>query len=124
MEDNGSPIVFETLSSEVPLYEQGFMRLYSSYVRGCASNNTWEHKHHFNLVLSVWRDLTGKYKEKSNPYRLCAAAWCAKFDGLAAIHWEADWSKHVADRDGNVPFWMREVARRLDFEHKLNERRR
>lgn len=100
----------------VPVHEQSFIRLYLEFARGCTATDLSVRKHCMLSVVSISPDVTAKYRRVIEPYRLCAAAWCYKFEPTVDDRWQDDWQRYLTERDGNIPVWMLEVARRLDFE--------
>jgi glycosyltransferase involved in cell wall biosynthesis len=97
-------------------HEQSFIRLYLEFVRGCTTTDLTVRKDCLSSVVSLWADVTGKYKRMTEPYRLCATAWCNKYEPTGDDGWQADWHRFSAQCDGNIPALIVEVARRLNFQ--------
>jgi hypothetical protein len=99
-----------------PYPTQSLIRLYVAFVEGCITNEREIRADRFRFVITSQCNLSERSKQHIKTCRLCAAAWCAKFDATTDANWEADWQTYLTNRDGNIPFWMAEVARRLDFQ--------
>jgi len=100
----------------VPAHEQSFVRSYLEFVRGCTATDLSVRKDCLVSVVSIWRDLSPKNRLFAKLYYLCAAAWCDKFERTLDDSWREDWQNYVNQTDGNIPVWMFEVARRLEFQ--------
>ncbi|HXU37758.1 MAG TPA: tetratricopeptide repeat protein [Blastocatellia bacterium] len=92
--------------------------LFSAFVNACVSEDRTVRKDAFRQVFSHWTNLSMAEKMGSEPYWLCAAAWCATFEAPALVEtdWEISWRQFVKQRSGSLPRWMLEVARRLGFQ--------
>jgi len=112
----GDQDTLETLLRETDLHQQPLVHLYWAFVNACEDKEVDTRGDRFRFVLSTWKDLSPAMKQTSKPYRFAAAAWCTKFDLDTDSDWKADWQKYLVNRKGKVPLWMREVARRLDFD--------
>jgi glycosyltransferase involved in cell wall biosynthesis/tetratricopeptide (TPR) repeat protein len=106
----------ETLVLGIPRHQQSAVQLYWAFVNACEDTQLATRLNRFRFVTETWKDLSSRDKESAKLNRFCAAAWRSKFDSLSNDNWQADWCRYLADRKDSVPFWMREVARRLDFE--------
>ena len=113
-------VVTEDLSAGVmtaiPRDEQVMLRLYQAFVEACSETQRDRQTRKFRVVISMWRDLSQRYRYLAKPYYLCATAWCAKFDSFTELGWQTDWQRYLATRNEKVPAWMLEVSQRLKFE--------
>jgi len=107
---------FEIEWSMMTSDQQTLMQLFSSFVQAVTVNENNIRSNEFRSMLSAWTHLTVKGKRSGEPFWLCAAAWCAKYDSLTENAWEVDWQIYASKRNGHIPLWMLEVARRLEFQ--------
>jgi glycosyltransferase involved in cell wall biosynthesis len=106
------------LMTFIPPHRRSLMLLFSAFVEGCSAANRAARNDAFRRVLSLWDDLSMADKTSGEPYWLCAAAWCATFEPAEVVEteWEVSWRQYVKQRNGRVPQWMLDVARRLEFQ--------
>lgn len=106
------------LLTSVPSRQRSLMLLFSEFVDACWAADRTARAYAFRGVISNWGELSIADKHRAQPYWLCAAAWCTKFEpaDVAGTGWEVYWKQFVKQRKGRVPQWMLEVARRLDFQ--------
>ena len=102
----------------VPSHQRALMLLFSAFVEACWATDQAVRIDAFQRVLSIWGDLSMANKTRGEAYWLCAAAWCAKFEpaDLGETDWVDNWRQFAKQRNGRLPQWMLEVARRLEFE--------
>lgn len=102
----------------IPSDRRSLMLFYSAFVEACWATNQATRGEPFLRVLAHWAELSTADKTPSKAYWLCATAWCAKFQPaeVADNDWEASWRSYVNKRNGFIPRWMIEVARRLEFQ--------
>jgi tetratricopeptide (TPR) repeat protein len=105
----------ETILPLIPMDEQTVISVHGAFVGGCITTDLELRASEFRSVLSNWTALSKQQKKHSEEWRFCAAAWCAKFDGLLETSWQADWHKYCSNLNANIPSWMDEVGERLDF---------
>lgn len=102
--------------SIMSLDEQRLMQLFSEFVEAIIADENRSRADCFRSVLTLWKDLSVKRRQWVGSYRLCAAAWSTKFDSLTESDWVVDWRNYLRKRNGHIPEWMLEVARRLGFQ--------
>ncbi|QOX78101.1 tetratricopeptide repeat protein [Trichlorobacter lovleyi] len=102
----------------VPCHRQQRIKLYSSFVLACCFAAPVIRENYFDQVIIFWNTLSRADRVGAEPYWLCSAAWCAKYAPAAVVEldWETDWQKFAKQRQGRIPHWMLEVARRLEFQ--------
>ncbi len=105
--------------AELPAHHQTLIQFFLNFVRGCKASDSGVRENCFVYILSIWSGLSLSNMSLLEPYRLCAAAWCAKFAQVVDDSWQEDWQRYSTERGGNVPRWMFEVARRLDFQFPI-----
>ena len=115
--DSDKPDLNQVMTFIAP-HRQALMLLFSAFVEGCWAANQDARNEAFRRVLLHWGELSTANKNKGEPYWLCATAWCATFGLAEAVEddWEAGWQKFVKQRNGRIPRWMLDVARRLEFQ--------
>lgn len=101
----------------IPQHRQSFHQLYASFVQACCSPERTACENAFKQVTALWNDLSLANKASVRNYWLCAAAWLATHEpaAISGLNWQAEWQKFNSQRQGNIPQWMLEVARRLGF---------
>ncbi len=102
----------------IPLRKRPLMLLFSAFVEACWATGQAARLAAFRGMLSNWGELSVASKTRGEPYWLCAAAWCARFEqaDLVETHWEASFREYAKRRNDRLPQWMLEVARRLEFQ--------
>ena len=116
LEDSVDEHWLETVLLKISEYEQTRLKLKAAFIQACVTNKTEIRVQGFRYVLSTWPALSQMQKLLCAGYWYCASAWCEKFDSLKVSDWRVQWRDYLADCNGNVAFWLREVARRLEFE--------
>lgn len=116
--DGGDKTDLIQLAMFIPPHRRSLMLLYSAFVEGCSAAGQAARNDAFRQVLSHWAVLSKAGKTKGESYWLCAAAWCATFEPAEVVEteWEASWRQYVKQRNGFIPRWMLDVARRLEFQ--------
>ena len=104
----------------IPSRKQDLALFFSAFSEACRTPDDEARRSYFRTVLLKWRGLSQAEKQTSAAYRLCAAAWCTKFDALPESEWAATWRQYWNRRHGRPPQWMLEVARRLDFQFPVS----
>ncbi|HKS40927.1 MAG TPA: DUF3856 domain-containing protein [Blastocatellia bacterium] len=106
------------LTMSIPSHRRPLLLLYSVFIESCSAADQTIRINAFRQVFSYWADLSVINKIEAETNWLCAAAWCAKFEPAEVIEsdWEISWRQFVKQRNGSVPQWMLEVARRLEFQ--------
>jgi tetratricopeptide (TPR) repeat protein len=107
-----------TLPMAVPPHRQPLLLIFATFVQACRAIGQSAHAEAFKQVLSIWESLSPADKTQAQSYWLCAAAWCAEFtpEVVAELDWQTTWAKYASQRQGRLPHWMEEVARRLAFQ--------
>jgi hypothetical protein len=102
----------------IPSHRRAPTRLYLAFVEACGATDQVTRSGSFRRVLSNWHDLSTEQKAEREADWLCAAAWIARFEPRDFVEprWEANWRQYSKRRNGRVPQWMLEVARRLGFQ--------
>ena len=102
----------------IQLHRRQLLLLYTAFMRACVATDPIVRAEDFKQVLAIWSDLSLANKNSAQAYWLCAAAWCAAFapEAVADLNWQADWHKFSKQRQGQIPQWMHEVARRMVFQ--------
>lgn len=102
----------------IPSQHQALSWLYSSFVKACCYSKFQQRNESMKQVLTTWEGLSFAEQQDAQPYWLCAAAWCATYspETVADLAWQTDWQKFAKQRQGRIPCWMLEVARRLEFQ--------
>jgi len=119
--NSGQPFLLDEgklreMLSIVPDHRRTLMFLYYDFVSGCGATDLAPRKERFHTLLSHWSRLSSALRTDAEPYWLCAAAWGAKFDPIASDEWRDAWRQFKDRRNGRIPHWMIEVARRLEFD--------
>ncbi|MBV9928724.1 MAG: tetratricopeptide repeat protein [Acidobacteria bacterium] len=114
-EPRGNDNLAQLLTFMAP-HRRPLMLHFAAFAEACWSTGQAERAAAFQRALITWNDLSAPFE--GDQYGLCAAAWLSKFGQgeLVAPKWEEKWRQFAKERNGNVPQWMLEVARRLDFE--------
>ncbi len=109
---------FPPLPENIPAHQHLLSQLYAAFVQGCLTREQGERSRLFDQVLAIHNQLIPAARIDARPYWLCAAAWCATFPppAPASTDWQADWTSYSKERQGNIPWWMAEIARRLQFQ--------
>ncbi len=113
--DNESSLPNRVLTF-IPSHQQDLGLLYLAFLEGCRALDDGVRKSNFRTVLLNWQNLSQADKQAGAPYRLCAVAWCAKFDSLPETEWIASFKQYSKRRHGRTPQWMLEVAQRLKIQ--------
>ena len=73
----------------IPPHRLPLMLLFSAFVEAGRATDQDARANAFQRVLSNWGDLSIAIKTRGEPYWLCAAAWCARFEqaDLVETHW-------------------------------------
>jgi tetratricopeptide (TPR) repeat protein len=102
----------------IPSHQRPLMLLFSAFVEACWATGQAARSSAFQRVLSNWADLSMANKVRGEPYWLCAYAWCAAFEpaDLEETNWLDRWQQFAKQRNGRLPQWMLEVARRMEFQ--------
>lgn len=102
----------------IPPHHQNNFKISSAFVSACCYSKQSTCNESMKLVLATWNELSCADKQDAQPYWLCAAAWCATYspETVADLAWQTDWQKFAKQRQGRIPHWMLEVARRLEFQ--------
>jgi tetratricopeptide (TPR) repeat protein/glycosyltransferase involved in cell wall biosynthesis len=108
----------DNLPLSVAPHNRLLLELYAAFVYGWRSVDRTVRCKMFGNVVSLWSDLNTSTKSDAQPYWLCSAAWCSRFapEAVAGVDWQSTWRDYVRQRQGRIPKWMHEVARRLEFE--------
>jgi glycosyltransferase involved in cell wall biosynthesis len=106
------------IPATVPSHRVALLVFYSAFVGGCCTSVDTTRKENFRLVISKWGDLSLTNRKQAQSYWLCAAAWCVTFapEMVADVDWQEIWRKFTTQRQGRIPEWMKEVARRMGFQ--------
>lgn len=96
-------------------HHENLIQFFLDFVRGCKASDADVRTDCFVYILSIWSNLSRSNRRILEPFRLCAAAWSSRFEILVDEGWQEDWERYSTQRNGNLPRWMFEVARRLDF---------
>src|ERR1043166_7717444 len=107
----------DQMLSFIPEHQHPLMLLFSAFVEGCMAKEQTARAAAFRRALSSWSELSTAGRTDAEPYRLCAAAWCAANEPADSEGAELldDWRRFTERRQGRIPQWMSEVARRLQF---------
>ncbi|SJZ57139.1 Glycosyltransferase involved in cell wall bisynthesis [Trichlorobacter thiogenes] len=99
-------------------YRWQLMQLFIAFVQACYSMTLEQRDSSMKQIITVWDELSQASRKKAQPYWLCAVAWCATYspETVADLAWQTDWQKFAQQRQGRIPHWMPEVARRLEFQ--------
>lgn len=116
--DRRDKLDLDQVEMSIPLHRRSLLLLYSAFAEACWVTDQATRGEAFRRVLSHWADLSTTDKTRGQAYWVCAAAWCATFEPteVAATDWEASWRRYVKQRNGFIPQWMLDVARRLEFQ--------
>jgi tetratricopeptide (TPR) repeat protein len=108
----------EQILAFIPSHQRPLMLLFSAFVEACVAIDQAARINAFRQVLSVWNDLSIASKTRGEASWLCAAGWCAKYEpaDLVETDWLDRWRQFAKQRDGRIPQWMLDVARRLEFQ--------
>ena len=106
------------IPTTMPSHRRQLMKLFSALVQACSSTVPAIRDDLMKQVNISWNELSQANKTEAQPYWLCAAAWCAKYtpDAVDKLDWQTAWQKFAKQRQGRIPHWMLEVARRLAFQ--------
>lgn len=107
----------QLIPESTPLYRRLVLTLCSNFVRACCTPDQESRIEAFNNVVSIWNDLSKSNKIKTQGYWMCAAAWLDMHDPTREdmMNWKTAWHQFTKQRQGQVPCWMLEVGRRLQF---------
>ena len=106
------------IPTKIPAHRLPLSQLYASFVLACWSPTETTRAENFKNVIIAWNSLTRAHKTQAQGYRLCAAVWSAKFAPatVADVNWQTNWHQYVTQRQGRIPHWMTEIARRMEFQ--------
>lgn len=109
---------FQLLPESVPAHRRPVLKLHASFVQACRTPDKTFRMDAFKQVTSIWGDLSKMNKIITEEYWICAAAWRDTHEPTrdGKTDWKAKWHQFTKQRQGYVPCWMLEVARRLQFE--------
>jgi tetratricopeptide (TPR) repeat protein len=101
----------------IPEHQRPLMLLFSAFVEGCVAKEQTARATAFRRAFFSWSELSTAGRTYAEPYYLCAAAWCAANEPAESegAEWLDDWRRFRERRQGRIPQWMSEVARRLQF---------
>lgn len=110
--------IINKIPTTIPPHRQKLFRLYSSFVKSCCCSKVSLRNESIQHMRTSWEGLSLAEKQRAQPYWLCAAVWCAAYspETVADLAWQTDWKKFANQRQGRIPYWMLEVARRLEFQ--------
>jgi tetratricopeptide (TPR) repeat protein len=96
----------------------GPLLLFATFVQACRAIDQSARAENFIQVLSIFESLSLAERTKVEILWLCANAWCAKFapKAVAEVDWQTNWAQYASQRQGRLPYDMKEVARRLEFQ--------
>ncbi|WP_080416707.1 tetratricopeptide repeat protein [Burkholderia ubonensis] len=114
---HGKPEELGSIPETTPMHRVPLLQIYASFVQACCASEQTGRSDAFKQVTSIWRDLPKSNRIAAQNYWMCAAAWCATHGPTSTENtdWQAEWHQFTKRRQGNVPSWMQEVARRLKF---------
>ncbi|OGS75014.1 MAG: hypothetical protein A2063_09475 [Gallionellales bacterium GWA2_60_142] len=100
-----------------PHHRRPLLQLSARFVQACYTPDPTIRFDAFKQVITLRNDLSQSDSINTQDTWLCAAAWCAAHEPLSivGINWDTEWHQFSNQRQGNIPQWMLEVARRLDF---------
>ncbi|MDO9230452.1 MAG: tetratricopeptide repeat protein [Syntrophales bacterium] len=106
------------IPTTISIHRRALCLLLASFVKACQATEPTPRTETFKLVLSTWDNLSPADKNRARCYWLCAAAWCAMAapDAVVGLDWQASWHQYTSQRNGQLPHWMQELARRLTFQ--------
>ena len=101
-----------------PPHRRPALKLYASFVQACRASDQTGRMDAFKEVTSIWGDFSKSNKILTQSYWMCAAAWRDTHERSREdkTNWKVEWHQFAKQRQGHVPCWMLEVARRLKFE--------
>lgn len=100
-----------------PPHRRPLLQLYAGVVQACYATDAARRADAFKQAVLLWNELSRANQTSAVDYWLCTAAWCAVHEpaAVAGMDWQTDWQTFRSQRQGNIPHWMLEVARRMDF---------
>jgi glycosyltransferase involved in cell wall biosynthesis/tetratricopeptide (TPR) repeat protein len=107
-----------SLPESTPPHHRPLLKLHASFVQACCTSDQKGRFDAFKQVTSIWSDLSKSNRIMTQVYWMCAAAWCHTHEPSREVNtdWKVEWHQFTKQRQGHVPCWMLEVARRLKFE--------
>jgi len=98
-------------------HQKSLVKLYSLFLHACYVNDLVARGLAFKQILFVCSELS-RVSPQVKCYWLCTTAWMNTFEPTELVNtdWLADWQKFAKQRQGRIPHWMQEVARRLEFQ--------
>lgn len=102
----------------IPSHKFKILQFFCVFLQACWSTTPQARHQSMRQVITSWDSLSQANKFDAQPYWLCAGAWCVAYapDDVEMAVWQADWQKFAKQRQGRIPYWMQEVARRLEFQ--------
>lgn len=107
-----------SIPSSIFVHRWQLKNLYSAFIQACYSNNSTTRENAMIQVTTSWNKLSQADRWQAQTYWFCATVWCAKYapDAVEVLYWLTDWQKFAKQRQGRIPHWMLEIARRLEFQ--------
>ena len=116
--DKGGDIAdLSLIPTTIPPHRRPISLLYKAFVQACWASEQTACAVALKQVIAIWPDLSLANKVKAQAYWLCAAAWCATFEPSAVekLDWKISWHQYSNQRQGRLPHWMQELAKRMAF---------
>jgi tetratricopeptide (TPR) repeat protein len=115
---SGELAKLRSLPESTPPHHRPLLKLHASFVQACCTSDQTSRFDAFKQVTSIWRDLSKSNRIMTQGYWMCAAAWRDTHEPSSEENtdWKAEWHQFIKQRQGHVPCWMLEAARRLKFE--------
>jgi tetratricopeptide (TPR) repeat protein len=101
----------------IPPHLRPLLQHTASFVRACCITTQTSRSLSFKQTISLWGDLSPTNKISALHNWLCASAWCATHTPalITDTSWKEKWIQFTTQRQGHIPWWMLEVAKRLHF---------
>lgn len=108
----------ETVPTTIRPHHRSIALLYKAFSQACWASEQTARSDAFKQVISIWCDLPLATKATVQPHWLCAATWCATFEPSAVegLDWRTSFQQYAKQRQGCLPSWMQELAKRMAFE--------
>ncbi len=106
------------IPTAIPVHLRPILLFYKAFVEACRASGRTDRAEAFKQVIANWCDLPLEKRVIAQPYWLCTVAWCATFEPsvVEQLDWLSSFHQYAKQRQGRLPRWMQELAKRMAFE--------